>query len=332
MAGGQGERFWPMTGPHFPKYRMKAGGGQSLLRQTYQRLRAIFGRRVHVVTTGDHLAHVRAELPRLERANLIVEPSRNNTAAALYLSTALLERRFGREETLAFFPADHLIQNNNLFKKTVGSMLSVARNEDALVTAGIKPAFAATGYGYLRAGRPIRGHASAFAVARFVEKPDARKAKRYLRDGHFYWNAGIFAWKTGIFLEAMKKYSPEFASRFRLEDLAKTYKQLPNRSIDYALMEKADHIAMVRAEMDWCDVGNWDMMFEKSAKDASGSSVAGQALVRSCRQSLVWNQGHRPLVVFGVDNLIAVQTDQGTLVCPRGQAEAAALFFKKNAP
>src|SRR3989338_4013911 len=170
MAGGQGERFWPMTDKRFPKYRISVDGKRSLLQGTRQRLARIFGKNIHVVTTGEQVNLIRKELPGLPLKNIIVEPARNNTAPAIYLSTALLGQRFGADEVTLFFPADHLIQNETLFKKTVRGMIALAAAKNCLVTAGIRPTFPATGYGYIQAGSPIKNYPSAFRVRRFVEK------------------------------------------------------------------------------------------------------------------------------------------------------------------
>ncbi|HTL71396.1 MAG TPA: sugar phosphate nucleotidyltransferase [Candidatus Eisenbacteria bacterium] len=329
MAGGQGERFWPMTHPKFPKYRIRFDGKNSLLQDTFRRLAKVFGKaNVWVVTTREHAALIREELPALGRKRLLIEPVRNNTAAAIYFSTAAIARERGEGEVVAFFPADHLIRNEALFGATLNGALRFAAKRDTLITVGIKPAFPATGYGYIEAGRPA-GAPSAFRVTRFVEKPGRKKAESYLKKKNFYWNAGIFVWRAGAFLGAMKRFAPEFPRHFDLRKLASSYRRLPNLSIDYALMEKADDITVFKTSMDWCDMGNWDMLWEKSPRDAAAAILQG-AKALECRHSLVVNQTDRPLVAVGLKDMIVVQTDRGTLVCGRGRAEEAALFFKKS--
>ncbi len=331
MAGGQGERFWPMTHAKFPKYRIRFDGRTSLLGGTYARLAKVFrSADIHVVTTRDHVPFVREELPRLRPANIHVEPFRNNTAAAIYLSTALLAARRGPEETVSFFPADHLIADTRLFERAVRASIALAKVRPTLVTIGIRPAFPATGYGYIECGRALAQTPGAHAVRRFVEKPGRAKAASYLRSGRFLWNAGIFTWRAGVFLEAMGRFAPEFRRRFDLKRLAASYKRLPSLSIDYALLEKADNIAVVKSRMDWCDMGNWDMLFERSAKGPGGVSTEGPACIGECRDSLFVNRTGRPFVALGVKDLVIVQTERGTLVAPRGRAEEAARFFQKN--
>lgn len=331
MAGGQGERFWPSTHAKFPKYRIRFDGKRSLLRGTYDRLVKIFGAgNIHVVTTEEHAPLIREELPELPKANIQIEPFRNNTAAAIYLSVSLLKARYGTEETISFFPADHLIQNEALFAKTVRGTIELAARERLLVTVGIKPTFPATGYGYIQSGKPVKGAAGAFYVSRFVEKPDKKKATTYLAKKNFYWNAGIFTWRAGVFLEAMKRFSSDFERHFDLADLAGSYRKLPNLSIDYALLEKADNIAVFRTTMDWCDMGHWDMLWEKSPKDADKNFKPGKILSKDCRRSVLVNESALPVVAVGCEDLVIVQTERGTLICPRGRAEEATLFFKKS--
>ncbi len=333
MAGGQGERFWPLAHKGFPKYRICFDGKRSLLRGTFDRLAKIYGKNgIHVVTTREDEPMVREELPSLAKKAVFIEPFRNNTAAAMYLSTAIVEDRFGSEEPVSFFPADHLIRNEKLFGQTIHGALRLAVERPVLVAIGVKPTFPATGYGYIETGRSIPGHLSADHVKRFVEKPDLKKAAGYIRRKNFLWNGGIFTWRPSVFNAAMDKYSPDFKRNFNLKALASSYKRLPSTSIDYALMEKADNIAVYRTKMDWCDMGSFDMLLERSPKDASKSLVRGKVISRENKNALILNHTARPLVALGIADFIVVQTDQGTLLCPKGRAEEGALLLRKLIP
>ncbi len=187
--------------------------------------------------------------------------------------------------------------------------------------------FPATGYGYIRLGRKLKGAAAAFRVKRFVEKPDRARAEAYLRAGDHLWNGGMFVWRLDAFLAAMRKYSPQIA-KLDLGDLARSYRRLKPVSIDVALMEKAPRIAVCRTRMDWCDVGNWYRFYEKAPRDRAGVAREGVVRADRSRDSLLVNRSARPLLAAGVSGLIVVQTEQGTLVCPRGQAEEAARLLK----
>ena len=330
MAGGRGERFWPLTHENFPKYRIPFYGKKSLLQKTYQRLRRVYGSKdIYVITTRHHARMIRRELPGIPRSNILIEPFRKNTAAAIYLSCVLIAKKFGEKEIVSFFPADHLIQKEKFFKKTLQSAMRLAQEKEFLVTVGIPPTFPATGYGYVETGEPIRGFADGFRVKHFVEKPDLKKAKTYLKKKNFFWNGGIFTWRIGVFLRAMKKYSPEYADTLNLSRLRNSYQKLPGLSIDYALMEKAENLALCRASMDWCDLGSWDMFFEKSKAETDGCHSQGLLARKETRDSLLVNHTRTPLVVLGVSGLIVVQTPRGTLICKRSRSEEAALLFKK---
>ena len=331
MAGGQGERFWPLTHERFPKYRIRFDGKRSLLQKTYSRLLRAYGaKNVHVVTTRRHASMILEELPEFSKSRLILEPARRNTANAVHLATLLLGRRFGGDEVISFFPADHLIQNEALFRRTLKAAARLAAEKAVLVTVGIRPTFPATGYGYIRTGRSLRGFSGGFCVRRFVEKPDRGKALRYIRQKDFLWNSGIFTWRAGVFLETMRRFAPEIARVLDLKRLGASYRRLPVVSIDRALLEKADNIAVQRTAMDWCDMGSWDMLMEKSAKDRHGNVAWGRFCQGSSRDVFVMGRDHRPIVTFGVKNLLIVQTERGLLVCPRGRSEEAALLAKRN--
>jgi mannose-1-phosphate guanylyltransferase len=329
LAGGQGERFWPLTHREFPKYRIRFEGKRSLLQNTFDRLSKVYGKNnIYVVTTAAHARMIAEELPKLPSSRIIIEPTRNNTCAAIYLACAKLRYSFGENETVSFFPADALIKNTSAFKATMGRALQLAKHRDLLVTIGIRPAFPATGYGYIEKGLPMSGFAGSFFVKRFVEKPALPKAKQYLRAKKFLWNAGMFTWKLSVFFRAIEKHCAPMAKTFDLRRLNETYKRLPNISIDYALMEKAGNIAVCAAPMDWCDMGSWEMLYEKSPK-AKGVYAEGFHYHQDVHDSLILNQSQNPLVVLGVTGIVAVQTPRGTLICRKGRSEEAALLAKR---
>ncbi len=330
LAGGQGERFWPLTHPGFPKYRIRFEGNRSLLQRTFDRLKKVYGEKnVYVITTSAHERFIHMELPRLPRTHLISEPARNNTCAAIYLACAKLRAQFGDKEIVSFFPADHLIQNLKLFKATLHRATRLAVHKDLLVTIGIRPSFPATGYGYIEKGRTLKGFSGSFAVKRFVEKPDQIKAAAYLKKGGFYWNAGMFIWRLETFFCAMESHCPTVVRLFDPKKPMASYNKLPKISIDYALMEKASNVAIVPTAMDWCDFGSWGTLLEKSPRDRQRVYAEGLYYHQDLRDSLIVNQTRTPLIVLGLSNVVVVQTERGTLVCPKGRSEEAALLAKK---
>ena len=330
MAGGQGERFWPMTHPKFPKYRIKLNGKDSLLQKTYRRLLKIYKQdSIYVVTTKPHFSLIRKELPALQAENILIEPFRNNTAPAIFFSCEVMRQKFGDQEVISFFPADHLIRNEALFKKTILSTINLAGQKDVLVTLGIKPTFPATGLGYIESAKPLPGFPGALRVKQFVEKPNLKKAVGYLGKNNFFWNAGIFTWRAEVFAQTINKYSSKFSKNFNLSRLSQCYKKLPNLSIDYALMEKADNIVVYKTGMDWCDIGNWDMFSEKLPRQKNNNVLSGPSHSSESTNIVVLNYTKAPIITLGVKDLIIVKTSRGTLICKKGRAEEAALFFKK---
>ncbi len=322
LAGGPGERFWPLTHKKFPKYSIRLDNKESLLQKTYQRLLRVYAKNnVYVVTTRKQAGLIQAELPGLKKQNLILEPSRRNTAAAIYLSCRAIGERFGVETVVSFFPADHLIRNEKLFQKTLSDAIALAQKEGSLVTVGIKPTFAAVGYGYIEAGAAMSACPSAYRVKHFAEKPGHAKAAQYLRSGRFLWNAGIFTWRIGTFLEAMKKKAPEFG-RLR-------YTGLPKISIDHALLEKAKNLVVIKTKMDWCDMGSWDMFHRKGERDRHDNLVRGVCHTDDTHGSLILNHHPTPVITLGVKDLIVIQTKQGTLICKKGLSEEAALLSRR---
>lgn len=331
MAGGAGERFWPLTDKDLPKYCIRLDGKYSLLQKTFSRLRKIYpAKHLFVITTADHVRFIRKELPAIPKTNILVEPERRNTAPALYLSVCLLEKRFGREEVVSFYPADHLIEDEKQFIRTVRGAIDLAASQDTLVTIGIKPSFPAIGYGYIEAGAKIKDVRDAHRVRRFAEKPKLALAQKYLKTGRFFWNAGMFTWRAGVFLDAMKKASPQIALTLDLDAVKKSYRRLPKISIDYALMEKAKNLSLLKTRMDWCDMGSWDMFFSKQTKDPDHSAAQGNARMAQSKKVFLFNSTDRPLVAFGVSGITAVQTPQGTLLFSSGRSEEAALFGKRG--
>ncbi len=331
MAGGQGERFWPLTHGQFPKYRIQFDGKASLLQKTYRRLLKVYDqKKIHVITTKEHVPLIKAELPRLAPSNILVEPFRNNTASAILFSCLALSDACGKEEVVSFFPADHLIKNEVLFKKTMRAAIEVAQKSRSLVVIGIRPTFPAMGLGYIECGRKIKSAGLGYQVKRFKEKPGFGLAARYLRQGNFLWNAGIFTWRIGVFLDTMQKFASRVYRRFEVRRSAHSYKNLPNLSIDYALLEKADNIVVMKTSMDWCDMGSWGMFLERASKDRNQNFVEGQTFHRETKRSLLVNYHQRPLVVLGAQELVVVQTSQGTLICDRSRSEEAALILKRG--
>lgn len=329
MAGGQGERFWPLTHPGFPKYLIKTDPRHSFLQKTFLRLSKVYGAaNIYVVTTREHRPFILAELPRLKKDHLILEPCRNNTASAILLSSATIAKHHGQDTVVSFFPADHLMRDEAAFSKTIRKAIHTAQREDSLVTIGIRPSFPATGYGYIRSGSSVGS--GVHRVARFVEKPSREKALRYLKDGGYYWNSGMFTWKASVLMGEMATHASDLSKHFRISDPAASYKKMPRISIDHALLEKTPNILLIPSAMDWNDIGSWDAYFDKSAKDLKGNFIEGSCAVNQMHDSLIVNHTQMPLAASHLKDVLIVSTPRGVLVTRRGYSESAALLSKEK--
>ncbi|MCX7591814.1 MAG: mannose-1-phosphate guanylyltransferase, partial [Kiritimatiellae bacterium] len=288
LAGGKGERFWPLSTSQCPKQFMRIGGRQSLMALAVERVRPVFPPDRIIVVTGKSLVGmVQQELPDLPRGNIIGEPVGRDTAAACALATILV-RKHDPDAVMCILTADHVIGSLARFRKVLRACVRVAGSESVLVTIGIKPTAPSTGYGYIESGpvwKRLRG-VEFRKVLRFVEKPDLKTARRFLSARNFAWNSGMFVWSVRTIWDALGQYCPSLANRMagiesyvgssRFESrLARVYKELDRISVDYAVLEKADNIVMAVGDFEWDDVGSWPSFAKYLPHDRWNNAVAG---------------------------------------------------------
>jgi mannose-1-phosphate guanylyltransferase len=333
MAGGSGERFWPLSRRATPKHLVKLLSERTLLEETVRRVeQAIPRSHIFVLTNAAQIDSCRAALPHLPRHQFVAEPSKQDTAPACALGTALA-RRLDPKAVVIFLPADALIKDTKTFARQLKQAAARAAREDVIVTFGIKPERPATGFGYLETGAALPKTKGTFLrVKRFVEKPNLTKAKSYLRRKNYFWNAGIFVWKTETFLREARRLQPELA-RF-VEGfpggkydkfLAAEFPRLPKISVDYAIMEKASRVVMAKAQFDWDDVGSWTALPAHLAADAQGNTLRGTTAVHDARNNIVLSK-KRVVALCGVRDLIVIETEDAILVCHRDSAEQIKLL------
>jgi mannose-1-phosphate guanylyltransferase/mannose-6-phosphate isomerase len=322
LAGGSGERFWPVSRDDRPKPFLALDGSTSLLRATFERLRGLVpAERVWVVAAERHAPRVRRELPEIPRGHVLGEPRGLNTAPALHLA-ALAILREDPEGVLLALPADAWVPRIAPFARALRSALSAAEAEDRLVLVGVKPVRAETGYGYIEPGERL-GRGPARHVLRFVEKPSAARAKRFLREGRHLWNAGIFAWRAGVYGEAVARHLPGLAAAFRgLEGrrptgagLAAAYAAAPTISVDYGILQHSDRVAVVPADFAWDDLGAWSALARLDPAFRKGDVFAWDS-----PGLLAWAEGGR-VAVIGVPDVVVVHTPEATLVVARDRAQ-----------
>ncbi len=330
MAGGSGERFWPMSRSRTPKHLLRLVSDRTLLEEAVNRaLGVVPPERVFVLTNAAQVDACRAAVPALDAANFLVEPDKRDTAPAAALATAFARSR-NPDALCALFPADAMIHDAKTFQRQVRDGAGAAGASDALLTFSITPSYAATGFGYLELGAPLATASEGseiFEVKRFVEKPDPDTAEEYAASGTFGWNAGMFLWRAGTFLAECDRLAPllaQFIRAFPSGDfqpyLARAFAALPKISVDYAVMEHASRVIAVKAEFDWDDVGAWTALPAHLGADDANNTVRGaSALLDSHNNIVVANS--RLIALCGVSDLVVVETPDAVLVCHRNSVQ-----------
>lgn len=331
LAGGSGERFWPLSTPQHPKQFPPLLDGQSFFQRTVERATSLVGTdRVLVATRRELLPIVEQQLPGFPRANCVLEPVGRDTAACIGLAALVIETRDPGARMLVT-PSDHHISPLHAFEETVRHGLRLLDCLDGLVTLGIPPTGPETGYGYILAGETVSEHPAARRCRRFTEKPDRTTAERFVADGRYYWNSGIFLWRAATLLREVRRHLPEHARLLdelrpalggagEAEALDRLFPQMPKVSVDVGILEKADEVYMVPATFAWDDVGTWSALGRILPKDDSGNAAVGRLVARDTHDCVVYGTT-RPIATIGLRDLVVVETAEGILVCPKARAQ-----------
>jgi len=340
LSGGAGTRLWPVSREAHPKPFMTLADGQSLLQKTFLRAAHLDGvDTVMTITNREYFFKTRDDYATLDvnariSRMFMLEPLGRNTAPAIALGALRIAEQWGADTLMLVLAADHLIEGDAAFGNAVRIAVALAR-EGKLVTFGVKPDAAETGYGYIERGDPLP-IAGGYAVARFVEKPPLAMAHQYVESGRHYWNAGIFCFTAGTILAELQRHSPRIhdgaqqcwaATRARkhndeaaLEIDADTFAPLPDVSIDYAVMEKSDRVGMVPAEFAWSDIGSWNAVSELVRPDATGNRIVGEGVLVDAENTFIRAES-RVVAAVGTRNLIIVDTPDALLVADRDRTQ-----------
>lgn len=345
LAGGSGERFWPLSRKSRPKQLLSLFGEETLLEATLSRLDGLVpAKNILILTNADQEAGVRKLAKSLPPENIVAEPAKRDTAAAIALGVGWVAAR-DAQATMVVLPADHLIKDVAGFQKTLRTAAAAARQSGELVTIGIPPTWACPGFGYIEMG-PLfsvpetKDGPPVHEVTCFREKPNAELAEQFLRQGNFRWNAGMFIWTIPAILTSLRRYASElaaFVSRIHAgEDFAKllanVFPTLPKISIDYAIMEKAGRVLVVESAFDWDDVGSWTAL-AKYLPDHGQDNVANTELTTlEADNNLVFSTPKRRIALLGVSDLIVVETEDALLICNRHEAEKIKHLVAKVPP
>ena len=327
MAGGAGTRFWPASRSRRPKQFLAIGGDQPLLRATVERVQDLVEPQgLWVVTAAHHADHVRAQLPELPETNLLIEPAPRNTSACIALAAETI-RRTAPDARIAVLPADHHIGDVVGFRAYLDAAFDAA--SEHIVLFGIVPDRAETGYGYIQQGPRAAGtdERPVHAVARFVEKPDATTAQRYLQEGGYLWNAGIFVFAAARMMEEIDAFLPELGVGVRAcvddpQRLEEIYPTLPSISIDYGVMERSTRTWVIPSRFEWSDVGSWDSAMAIQTSDEDGNVVIGDATLIDVNDSFVRADAGRAVAVVGLSDVVVVDTPDALLVVRREASQS----------
>lgn len=348
LCGGAGSRLWPVSRDLHPKPFIRLADGQSLLQKAFLRgalLPAV--KEILTVTNQELFFKTRDDFLEVDRDSLptsfILEPFGRNTAAAIAAATLQVLRTHGNDAILLVLAADHLIVDQAAFAEAVAKAVKLAES-GKLVTFGIQPDAPETGYGYIEADldsalKPSVGEqqeAIGFSVARFVEKPSLEKAQEYISSGHFYWNAGMFCFTAGAMLQAMEKHCPDVLSAtstcfeqsrtidgkgsFQVQLDSDTFSAVPDNSIDYAVMEKSDQVAVVPCSIGWSDIGSWSALGDLTEPDADGNRIQGDTLLYNTKNCTIQSDS-RFVGAVGVENLIIIDTPDAILVADKSSTQ-----------
>jgi mannose-1-phosphate guanylyltransferase len=320
MAGGMGQRFWPLSTSERPKQFLDLErSGRTLLQATFDRLLPITGRaaRIYVATAARYVSLVREQLPELPGSNLLIEPVARDSGPAIALAMMALHDRHP-EAIAGVFSSDHRIADVAGFQAAVRNTAAMVQRHDGLVTIGITPTHPATGYGYIEVSAPVE---HGFRVRSFVEKPTLERAKAYIADGHYLWNAGIFVWRPRTVLAELERHAPQvlvpLREAVRGRTLAETFPLLPKISIDYALLEHSDRVFTVPGNFGWDDIGDWIALERLVAKDDDDplNTVVGRHVGHRAAGNIVFTEDPNDVIVtVGVEDLVIVKRGNTVLL------------------
>lgn len=320
LAGGKGERFWPLSRKQRPKqFLCLDGSGRSLLQATADRLTEPSSGGNYddlwVVTSSLLAQGVQEQLPSLPVENLLVEPEGRDTAPAVAWATLEIAKRYGENTVICFFPADHWIGDQEAFKDTISAATQLAASQKAIVTLGITPSYASTGYGYIEQGESIGSFNGlpAYRVSRFTEKPNRETAENFLATGRFSWNSGMFFFQSGVVLEELHAHAPEIIVPLE-EKGAAAYSELAKKSIDYALMEKTQLAYVLPASFSWDDLGDWNAIERLLKGDKPNVELAKHVGLDTKGAILYSSSEDEVIVTIGLEDVVIVRDRNVTLI------------------
>lgn len=332
MAGGVGSRFWPVSTSSFPKqFHDMLGTGETLIQKTFYRLAKIIPpENIFVLTNEDYNDIVLKQLPDLKQNQIVLEPAMRNTAPCI-LYAALKIKKINPNAVMVVAPSDHWIEDETAFRENLETSFDLCQKKEILMTLGIVPAFANTGYGYIEFEKNDAN--SVKKVINFREKPNKETAEEFLKSKNYLWNAGIFIWSATAIILAFKEFQPDiyklFMSGFDSFNtdeeklfLKENYHKSENISIDYAVMEKAKNVFVLLATFDWSDLGTWGSLYEKLLKDKNqNTTINAKIFSENSQNNIIRTENKKTVVIDGLNDYIIVDTDNVLLIYPKNKEQ-----------
>lgn len=330
MAGGGGTRFWPLSRQCRPKQYLNLSGSDVMINETIHRNTPLIPvENTYIVTNvsqGEVLSSVLMNGVKPE--NILLEPIGRNTAACIAYAAAKIQHRHG-DRVMCIFPSDAYINQDEVYLNVLQKAVNFACENDSFVTLGIKPSFAATGYGYIKFEDSTSGE-GIYSVSEFVEKPNPDKAKAYIQSGKYLWNSGILVCRSGVILGNVKRFLPKlykqldelqgyFGTQNEAEMVEKLYPLMQSISVDYGILERSDDVMVVPGDFGWNDVGSWDMLGVIIPPDENGNIIKAEHLGIDTKNTIIY--GNKLITTIGLENMIVVNTDDALLICPKSRAQ-----------
>lgn len=334
MAGGEGSRFWPLSRKKMPKQFLKLSDEQcNMLQKTVQRIKPLVDLDNIYISTNSHYAEqIKEQVSQLDEANIIVEPLKKGTAPSIALSAAVISKR-NPGSTIIVLPSDHLVKDNESFIRVMKRAVMTASIGKNIVTIGIKPSHPETGYGYIEYG--AKAHTidgcPVYKVENFKEKPDLNTAEKYLVAGNYLWNSGMFVLNIKTLFASFKKHLPEIyqailkikaalGSEDQAELIKAEFEKMPEITVEYGIMEKADNIYLIPADFGWDDLGSWPALGRIKKEDEKGNIVIGKHYGIDTTNSIIYSPD-KLITTIDLDNLVIVDTNDAVLICNKDRAQ-----------
>jgi mannose-1-phosphate guanylyltransferase len=336
MAGGKGERFWPQSRTSHPKQLLRLIGNLTLIEQTVERLTPLIPlENIIIITNADYVAPMRSLLDKLPKENIIGEPVGRDTAPCIALASGVVKAKSKSDDAIMILlPADHIIKNTSSMLEVLSDSATLAAAQQDIVTIGVNPTFASTGYGYIRCGEKIENSSKTkfFNSLGFVEKPNVEKAEKFLEATNYKWNSGMFVWSIRTIRQAFKEHASNlYKLSERLEKayldnelesvLTIEYNKCEKISIDYAVMEKVDNVIVAECTFDWDDVGSWTALRNQIRPEENNNVVRGLFEGVDAKNNIVVGDSKHLIAAIDVEDLIIIHTDDATLVCSAKSAQ-----------